>query len=120
MTDAVQALTRAQIDEAMGSVGLALPRASFDLDGVPANLHPLAPYAERWGAADDSVRLAIVRGTPLTLKRNLKWMVTFMDYALTEWLAGPECLNAKPTDAYVAYSAMRMAADSICTKLLPD
>ncbi|MDM0000683.1 hypothetical protein QTI24_18855 [Variovorax sp. J22P240] len=120
MTDTLKALTEAQIDDAMGPVRMAFPRASFALDDVPASLHQLAPYAARWGVADDSVRDSVIRGTPLTLKRNLRWMVTVLDYALTEWLAGPESLSTEPTDAYVAYSAMRMAADGISSKDLHD
>lgn len=120
MTDAMRALTQAQIDEALGPVRLAFPKALFDLGDVQAGLHQLAPYAAHWGASDDEVRETIVRSTPLSLKRNLKWMVTILDYALTEWLAGPESLSRDPTDAYVAYSAMRMAADGISSKDLHD
>jgi hypothetical protein len=47
-------------------------------------------------------------------------MVTVLDYALTEWLAGPESWSTEPTDAHVAYSAMRMAADGISSKNLHD
>jgi hypothetical protein len=47
------------------------------------------------------------------LRMNLKWVVVKFDDQLDSWLAGPMAQSASPTDAYIAFSAMRMAADFI-------
>ena len=96
MTDTMQPLTQAEIDEALGSTRLAFPMATFDINDVPAVLHQLAPYAERWGVSDDSARESIIKTTPLGLRRNFKWMVTVLDFALDEWLAVTCPLPAVP------------------------
>ena len=120
MTDTLTVLTEAQIDDAMGPVRMAFQghRSPLTTFPRPSINSPPMPHV----GASQMIRsgTGVIRGTPLMLKRNLKWMVTVLDYALTEWLAGSESLSTEPTDAYVAYSAMRMAADCISSKDLHD
>jgi len=89
--------------------GLALAKASQA--EVPSNLWPLLPYAQIWGISDDWARESLVRRTPPALVENLKQVVTLYDDLLDDWLAGSEASSLTPSDSYVAFSAMRMAAD---------
>ncbi len=83
----------------------------FDVDDVPPSLRILAPYAETWGIADDSLRERIFAQTPPALVAHLRDVISVFDDELDEWLAGPEATSETPTDAYVAFSAMRMGVD---------
>ena len=105
-------LTQSEIEDAWGGVQ-ALSRTSFDLKDVPEDLRQLAPYAMFWGAADDSAREGVLKKTPEALRKNLKRVVTAFDDQLDAWLAGPEASNPEPSDAYIAFSAMRMSADFV-------
>ncbi len=82
-------------------------------EGIPERLLPLVPYAEIWGHPDDRERELVVDKTPVELIGNLKWVVSQYEDDLDEWLAGPEATCSNPSDAYVAFSAMRMAVDFI-------
>lgn len=44
---------------------------------------------------------------------ELKRAVQDADAALDAWLAGPEAAGPDFSDEYIAFSAMRMAADSV-------
>lgn len=104
-------LGRKEIEAELGQALDMFPTALFDLKGVPTKLHLLAPYAEFWGQADDVVRESVLRRTPDSLQENLKWVVATHDDQLDAWLAGPESSSVEPSDAYVAFSSMRMSAD---------
>lgn len=82
----------------------------LDEKRVPADLWPLLPYAEFWGVADDWTREALVRDASADILENLKAAIAAFDDGLDQWLAGPEA-NAVPSSEYIAFSAMRMAAD---------
>jgi hypothetical protein len=71
------------------------------------------PYAEFWGFADDWTREDLVERAPLEVKRNLKDVVAIFDRKLDDWLAGPEAAGPHFSDEYVAFTAMRMAADYV-------
>jgi hypothetical protein len=85
----------------------------LDRRKVPEKFWPLLPYAEFWGIADDWARQDLLKQAPAEIQRNLKQVVATFDNALDEWLAGPEADNPTPTDEYVAFCAMGMAADYI-------
>ncbi len=70
----------------------------------------MLPYAEFWGIADDWTREDLVKSAPPGARENLKQVVAAFDNAMDEWLAGPEADASDPSDEYIAYSAMRMAA----------
>jgi hypothetical protein len=89
------------------------PRLQLDRRRVPEKFWPLLPYAEFWGIADDLMREILVKEAPPDVQHNLKQAVAVFDNAMDEWLAGPESDNTIFSDEYIAYSAMRMAADYI-------
>jgi len=110
-------LDQAEIEEIWGAFARICPRASFLISDVPEGLRQLAVYARYWGASDDSLREAILASTPDVLQRNLKAVVSQFDDLLDAWLAGDEASVSNPSDAYIAYSAMRMSADLIQKRL---
>jgi hypothetical protein len=89
------------------------PRVRLEKSHVPEMLWPLMHYAEFWGIADDVSRETLILKAPLTVRENLKYVVDIFDELLTDWLAGPDADDPNPTDEYVAFSAMRMAADFV-------
>lgn len=89
----------------------ASPSVDFDATDVPVNLRSLIPYASFWGLTDDLEREQLVEVAPLHLKHDLQRLIVEYEDALDEWLAGPEATSSKPSAAYIAFSAMRMAAD---------
>jgi hypothetical protein len=84
---------------------------SLDRAKIPQELWGLMPYAAFWGIADDKRRDNLVMQAPSPVRANLKAVAQAFDDLLDVWLAGPEAFNATPTSEYVAFSAMRMAAD---------
>ena len=84
----------------------------FDSRDVPGNLHHLISYARFWGHSDDWAREQLIEKAPARIKISLKKLISDNDDALDDWLAGNEASNPDPTDAYIAFSAMRMAADT--------
>lgn len=104
-------LTAEEIKTTWGAAFPATDKVLLNRAEVPTNLYALIPYAEVWGAADDWTRERLLQATPGQLKVNLKNVIAQHDDLLDAWLAGPESTNPKPSDAYVAFSAMRMAAD---------
>lgn len=87
------------------------PTVDFDSKDVPENLRGLIPYASFWGIADDWKREQLVEAAPEHLKASLQQLIAVNDDALDDWLAGDEASSLNPSDAYIAFSAMRMAAD---------
>lgn len=85
----------------------------LDHSRVPQPLQYLIPYAQIWGVADDTLRSVVLRQASREARSELKRVIAAADDLLDEWLAGPEADDADPSDEYVAFSAMRMAADSI-------
>ncbi len=94
-----------------GSFYNSSPKLHLDRRKVPEKFWPLIAYAEFWGIADDVTRENLVKQAPADVQHNLKEAVAAFDSALDEWLAGPEADNPNPSDEYVAFSAMGMAAD---------
>jgi hypothetical protein len=87
------------------------PRLQLERRNIPQTLWPLLAYAEFWGVADDLTREQLVEHAPAEVRHNLKQAVASLNGDLDKWLAGPEADDPHPTDEYVAYSAMRIAAD---------
>ncbi len=80
---------------------------------VPIPLRPLIHYAEFWGASDDGTRQAMVDAAPEEVKENLVAVVSEFDDEFDEWLAAPDADSLTPSPEYIAFSAMRMAADLV-------
>jgi hypothetical protein len=84
---------------------------TLDKAHIPQRLWQLIPYASFWGVADDWARESLVKKAPKAIQENLKAVVAAHDDFLDEWLAGDEAKSPQPSVEYVAFSAMRMAAD---------
>lgn len=80
---------------------------------VPEQLRYLIPYAQIWGVADDTLRSVMLTRASYESRADLKRVVYAADDLLDDWLAGPEADEASPSNEYIAFSAMRMAADSV-------
>jgi hypothetical protein len=85
--------------------------ASFDEGDVPEQVRVLIPYAEIWGIEDDFQRERITRKTPPDLCDHVIHVLRMHGDALDAWLAGEESWSERPSDAYVAFSVMRIAGD---------
>ena len=83
----------------------------FRVDDVPENLRSLVPYAQFWGVQDDWQREQLASKAPRKVQESLQKLIAENDDALDDWLAGEEAASANPSDAYIAFSAMRMCAD---------
>lgn len=89
------------------------PRIELDRRNVPTKLWALLPYAEFWGVADDWTREMLVKEAPPEILEELKRTVESFDDDLDAWLAGPEADTPPFSGEYIAFSAMRMAADYV-------
>jgi hypothetical protein len=110
MTETPDILSAGQMKRRYGGFYDSSPKLHLDRTKVPEKYWPLLAYAEFWGIADDLTREILVEQASADVQLNLKQVVGAFDSALDEWLAGPEADNPNPSDEYVAFSAMRMAA----------
>lgn len=78
---------------------------------ILAQVHHLIGLAEKFGIADDRAREALVTSCSPEERRSLKEAVEGYDDELDLWLAGPEAAGPEYSDEYIAFSALRMAAD---------
>jgi hypothetical protein len=113
MSSSNQVLNAEQMRRRYGAFYTESPKVAIDPNRVPKALHRLIPYAEFWGVADDWARENIVAKAPHDIQKDLKEVVASFDDELDDWLAGDEADSPAPSPEYVAYSAMRMAADFV-------
>ena len=83
----------------------------IDSQRVPAALRHLIPLAQKFGISDDLAREAIVSSASMAEIKVLKQAVQANNALLDAWLAGPEATGPCFSNEYIAFSAMRMAAD---------
>jgi hypothetical protein len=83
----------------------------LDFKRVPVNLVAYLPYAALWGISDDLEREKLIDQAPEVAKSDLIELIELIDDDLDEWLAGDEAQSTRPSPEYIAFSAMRMAAD---------
>ncbi len=113
MSEAPDILSADEMKRWYGSFYDRGSKSHLDPRKVPKRYWPLLPYAEFWGIADDWARDALVKDAPAEVRLNLKQVVGPFDTALDEWLAGPEADGPEFSSEYIAYSAMRRAADCV-------
>ncbi len=113
MNDEANVLTAEEMKYRYGNYYDQSPKLRLDRSKVPERFWPLLPYAEFWGFADDWTRQDLVEQAPPEVQRNLKHVVSTFDSALNEWLAGPESAGPSFSDEYIAFTALRMAADFV-------
>ncbi len=111
MSETPRILTAEQMRAWYGTFYDQSPMIKLDPSKVPPRFWHLLPYAELWGVADDCLRENLVTDAPSAVRQNLRDVVMPFDRALDDWLAGPEADTPEPSEEYIAYSAMRMAAD---------
>ena len=102
------------LERMRASYGSFVDRAAMlelDPSRVPDDLVPYIPYAALWGIADDLEREQLVTDAPEEARADLLQTVQEIDDRLDDWLAGDEANSPSPSAEYVAFSAMRMAAD---------
>jgi hypothetical protein len=104
-------LTREEMRRSYGTFFERGAKIPLDKTKVPADVWPLLPYAEFWGVTDDWTRETLVSAASAEVRENLKAAIVAFDDALDQWLAGPEAQGSAPSAEYIAFSAMRMAAD---------
>ncbi len=107
----MRTLTREHMKEKYRDFYESANKLALDRERIPAVLWPLLPYAELWGISDDLEREGLVNQAPREAIDDLCIAIEQFDNELDEWLAGDEADNDSPSQEYVAYSAMRMAAD---------
>ncbi len=78
---------------------------------VPSEFRHLIPLAERYGVTDEGYRSEMVDSLPESERTELALFLADNDNALDSWLAGPESDGPMFSDAYIVFSALRMAAD---------
>jgi hypothetical protein len=86
-------------------------RISLNPTNIPSELQILLPYAEFWGISDDCYREDLLEAASAEILSNLVEAIAAYDDQFDTWLAGPEAYAPHPSAEYIAYSAMRMAAD---------
>jgi hypothetical protein len=111
MANELQIFSEDEISNRYGAFYQQSARLVLNRHKVPAALWPLIPYAVFWGVSDDVERESLVETAPREILDNLVGVVRAFDDQLDDWLAGPEAASANPSDEYIAFSAMRMAAD---------
>jgi hypothetical protein len=84
---------------------------AFDDDDVPMIIRPLIPLARYLGVADDRLREKRVARLSSSTRSLVRLILRTFDDDLDEWLAGKESYGPTFSDAYVAFSALRMATD---------
>src|SRR5262245_55325237 len=97
-------LSREEMLELYGAFYNESPKTSIDPSRVPKAVHPLIPYAEFWGLADDFEREELIYRAPRRVLSNLAKSVDSLIDELEAWLAGDEANSPDPSDEYVAFS----------------
>jgi hypothetical protein len=113
MSGSYQVLDAEQMRRRYGVFYTESPKVPINANRVPVVLQALIPYAEFWGIADDWAREKIVAKAPQDIQEDLKEAIASFDDELDDWLAGAEADSPSPSQEYVAFSAMRMAADFV-------
>src|SRR5215471_1529005 len=109
--DEYEVLPADEMRQKYGLVAENRPEIHLDPERVPAKLRHLIPYAELWGVGDDLIREDMIeRARPEAIK-ELKEAVDACEDLLDDWLGGPESYDPNPSEEYIAFSCMRMAAE---------
>ena len=80
---------------------------------VPAGLRHLIPLAEEYGITDDGYRGDRMAKATSQEIIAIKEAIEKYDDLFDSWLAGPEADSDEYSMEYLAFSALRMAADEL-------
>ncbi len=109
--DEFELLSVEELRQKYGLTASNRPVVRLNSDRVPEALRHLIPFAEIWGIKDDITRDDMARTAPKEAIEDLKRIVERNEDLLDDWLAGPEAAGPSFSEEYLAFSAMRMAAD---------
>lgn len=111
MKNQFEILTAETMRKKYGLIYENAPKLNLKKDNIPKALWSLISYAEFWGISDDLIREDLVANMSQESIDNLAQVVTQYEDEIDEWLSGPESNKTKPSDEYIAFSAMRMVVD---------
>ncbi|GAA1408193.1 hypothetical protein ACFQZ4_07855 [Catellatospora coxensis] len=77
---------------------------------VPENVRHLIPLVEKWSVPEDGERSELLKRASDVQLRELADAVTASIDELEDWLCGDEVSSPEPSDEYVAFSCLSMAA----------
>ncbi|MFC7242097.1 hypothetical protein ACFQO7_06340 [Catellatospora aurea] len=77
---------------------------------VPENVRHLIPLVERWSVPEDGERSDLMEAATDAQLRELTDAVTESIDELDDWLCGDEAASPDPSDEYIAFSCLSMAA----------
>lgn len=98
--------------KALGFTAENRPTINLNPAEVPPKFRYLIPLVEYWGINDDVIRNDVIEKAPIEKLRELVEIVTSqVDNELDEWLAGPEAYAKEVSEAYIAFTALRLAAE---------
>jgi succinate dehydrogenase flavin-adding protein (antitoxin of CptAB toxin-antitoxin module) len=80
-------------------------------ENVPEEFWKLIPLAQKYGLSDDGYRSELLQTINENERLKLKSFLEEYDDKLDSWLAGPEANGPQYSNEYIAFSALRMAAD---------
>lgn len=108
-------MTKDQLQAECSRLGFCPVLTKFNISDVPENLRRFAPYAEVWGHNSEDVRDDVVQATPSSLRRHVHRLIwnPEIQALFNQWLAGPEIDSPTLTDAYLAFTCLRMSADEL-------
>lgn len=101
-----------EMREKYGLYAQNAPRIALNPANVPEPLRVLIPLAQRWGIGDDLKREDLIAMAAPEELAALTIAINQYEDELDDWLAGPEADSSAPSEEYIAFSAMRMAADA--------
>lgn len=106
-------LTRSEMKSFYGDFWSQSPGVRLSAEKVPPSLVPLIPYAEFWGVTDDLLRENLVDAAPKPVAQNMKDVVYQLEPIWESWLGGRRADPDHPTDEFLAFAALIMAADYV-------
>jgi hypothetical protein len=81
---------------------------------VPEGLRHLIPWAEKYGISDDIYRDEVVGSLDESEELELMdFSDNYWTMELNDWLAGPEADSTTPSDEYITFTCLTMAADMV-------
>ena len=78
---------------------------------VPEDCWVYIPLAEKYGIADDGYRIDVISGLDNEEKTELAEFLSTYPESLDNWLCGSESKSTEPSQEYIAFTALIMAAD---------
>ena len=78
---------------------------------VPEELWAYIPLAEKYGISDDSYREIVLDALDKEEVMEITLFLEECEDQLEKWLAGTEAGSSNPTNEYIAFTSLLMAAD---------